>query len=81
MESSTTTIRFQLPVRCDVQLSVFDVTGREIKSLVNGTMDAGTYSVVWRGEDNMGRPLASGVYIVKVHAGSFIKTQKAVLLK
>ena len=77
----TTTIRFQLPVRCDVQLSVFDVTGREIKSLVNGTMDAGTYSVVWRGEDNMGRPLASGVYIVKVHAGSFIKTQKAVLLK
>jgi tetratricopeptide (TPR) repeat protein len=77
----STTIRFQLPARCNVSLFIYDVTGREVKTLVSGDMDAGNYSVVWNGEDSEGRPVASGVYIVRMQAGYFTQTQKAVLLK
>ncbi|MCX6142122.1 MAG: T9SS type A sorting domain-containing protein, partial [Ignavibacteriales bacterium] len=77
----STTIRFQLPARSNVRVLVYDITGREIRTLVNDNVDAGSYSVRWEGEDNAGRTVTSGVYIVRMNAGYYTKTQKVVLLR
>lgn len=57
-----TALRFSLAARSDVELSIYDVSGRKVRSLVNDTFDAGTHQVTWDGTDNAGRKLAAGVY-------------------
>ena len=75
-----TTIPFALPVRANVKLSVFDLLGREVATLVNGTMDAGSHAVNWNASD-----LSSGVYFYRLDAqageASFNSTRKVVLMK
>ena len=45
--------------------------GREVRTLQNGLMEAGRHRVVWDGQSNAGRPVASGVYFYRMEAGSF----------
>jgi len=52
-----------------VRLAVYDLLGREIRLLVNGTQAAGAQSVTWDGNDAAGRPAASGMYIYRLEAG------------
>ncbi len=73
----TTTIKFIIGKTEDVSLSVYDVNGREIASLVNRRLIPGTYSVQWNGA---GR--SSGVYYARLMAGKdFRQTQRMILLK
>ncbi len=71
-----TTIRFELPVASHVSLSVFDILGREVSVLVNERMEAGVHGVRFEAHD-----LASGVYLYRLQAGSFVNTKKSVILK
>ena len=71
-----TTLSFALPIETEVSLKVYNLQGREVMSLVNGNMEAGYHSVVWNADAH-----ASGVYFVKMVAGSFISTQKLMLVK
>jgi hypothetical protein len=78
----STTIRYDVPnggVR--VSIAVFDVTGRRVRSLVDGARPAGEQSVTWDGRDDGGTTVASGVYFYRMIAGSFAQTRKMVLLK
>ncbi|KAB2924907.1 MAG: T9SS type A sorting domain-containing protein [Bacteroidetes bacterium] len=77
----STTIRFALPNDASVKLTVYDILGREVRSLVNTDMNAGFHQVVWNGRNNNGSTVASGVYIYRVEAGSFISTKKMMLMK
>ena len=61
-----TTIEYQLPADRRVDVGIYDVTGRLVRSLVNGPRPAGPGSVVWDGRDTAGRPTASGVYYVRL---------------
>lgn len=72
----STTIRFQLPESRDVLLQVIDLLGREVATLANGRMVAGSYSVRW---DAGG--LASGVYLYRLQAGAFVATRKLMLVR
>jgi probable HAF family extracellular repeat protein len=72
----TTTISYQLPVDAHVTLIVSDVLGREMATLVNGQEEAGYKSVTFDG-----RRLASGIYIYRMTAGSFVETKRMMLLK
>jgi hypothetical protein len=72
----TTTFRFALPKAVDVQLAVYDVSGRLVETLVNGWRDAGYHNVSF---DASG--LSSGVYLYRLEAGSFTSTGKMVLMK
>ncbi len=79
----TTTIRFDLPVRSNVVLKVFNVYGQEVGTLVNGQREAGTSSVAWDGSG-----LASGIYFYRLQATSadgraqsFTETRKLLLIK
>ena len=59
-----------------VSLSVYNMQGREVASLVNGSMDAGYHSVIWNADSN-----SSGVYFIKMVSGEYVKTQKLMLVK
>jgi endonuclease I len=76
-----TTIRFELPSRTDVTLSVYDVSGRLVAVLVEGRLGPGAHEAVWTGRDACGAPVASGVYFCRMDAGGFTGTTKMVLLK
>jgi subtilase family serine protease len=75
-----TTIRYGLPKDGQARLTLYDVSGRSIIVLVDGRESAGYHTVVWRGEDAGGRPVASGVYFYRLEAGDFVATRKMVLL-
>ncbi|MFQ5496092.1 MAG: T9SS type A sorting domain-containing protein, partial [Phycisphaerae bacterium] len=76
-----TTIRFALPVRTHVRLTVYDVAGRRVATLVDETRPAGAHRVVWDRMSRSGNPVASGVYFYRIEAGKFKMTKKMVLLK
>lgn len=77
----STTIRFELPRRGDVRLSVYDLSGRLVTVLTEGRHGPGEHEVVWMGRDTRGAPVASGVYFCRMEAGGFSRTTKMVLLK
>jgi len=77
----TTTIRYSVPVQGRVRLRVFDLVGREVASLVDEEGVAGSYLITWRGTDNYGRPLSSGVYFYKLDGPGQQITKKLILLK
>lgn len=72
----STNIRFALPKESHVKLTIFDVTGREVQTLVNDNLAAGTHTVEWSARD-----LASGIYLYRIEAGSFVQVNKMILLK
>ncbi len=77
----TTTVAFDLPERCIVKLSVFNLLGQEIVTLVDRAFPAGSHEVIWNGRNNSGMPVASGVYFYRLETGSFTAVRKMVLLK
>ena len=77
----STTIRFTLPQQTQTSLVIYDMLGREVRSLVNNSMNAGAYTVVWDGRNNFGVQAATGVYVYRIQAGSFVDVKKMMLLK
>ena len=77
----STTISFTLPTSESVRLSVFDIQGRLVATLVNEVYSAGRHEVIWRGQDNSSRPVASGTYFYRLTTGGFTETKKMLLLK
>ena len=78
----STTINFTLSQDAKVDVVVYDILGRKVVSLIDGEFkNAGSYNVYWSGKNDFGRALSSGVYLVTMRAGSFIQTQKIVLMK
>jgi hypothetical protein len=77
-----TTIHYDVPRGgADVNITVYDVSGRLVRELVNEHRAPGNWTVTWNGEDNHGVRVASGVYFYRMRAGDFIETKKMVLLK
>jgi len=78
----STTIRFRLPVRERISLKVFDILGKEVRTLIdNQELPAGAGEVVWDGKSNSGQAVASGTYFYKLVFGNFQKSEKMMLLK
>ncbi len=76
-----TTIRYQIPERAEVQVTVYNVQGQKVATLVNGVQDQGEYQISWRGEAANGSKVASGVYFYRLSAGSFVQTRKMLLVQ
>jgi len=77
----STTINFALPSNGHANLSVFDLAGRLVKTLVNSNMNAANHTVVWNGDDNSGRKVSSGTYYYRLTADGFAETRKMSLIK
>jgi hypothetical protein len=77
----TTWITYTLKSKGNVDLSIYNVKGDLVKSLVKNNNSAGSHTVSWNGTDDRGRPVGSGVYFYKVKSGSFTSTKKMILIK
>lgn len=77
----TTTLRYDLPEATKVIIMIYDLMGRDIKTLVNHQQKAGYKSVVWDATNDLGEPVSAGIYLYRISAGDFHQTKKMVLLK
>ncbi len=64
-----------------MSLKIFDVLGREVKTLVNKEQVNGVYEVNWNGDDELGNKVSTGVYFYRIDAGDFVQTKKMMLIK
>ncbi|MCH7614098.1 MAG: T9SS type A sorting domain-containing protein, partial [Candidatus Marinimicrobia bacterium] len=76
-----TTIQYKLPNAGIVDLKIYDLMGREVRSLVNAFTSAGTQSVIWDAKDDNGNSVSSGVYIYRLESQGQLHSKKLVLLK
>lgn len=76
-----TAIAFQLPNSGHIELKVFNILGAEIKTLIKGFYPAGPGMIVWDGADELGRPVAAGVYFYRLQAGAFAETRKMLIVR
>jgi len=72
--NTKTTISYSIPKTVNVEITVYDITGQLVKTLVNKTQNAGTYTVDWTVNNEL-----SGVYFYKIKAGNFIDVKKCIL--
>jgi len=76
-----TTLRYDLPEQTHVNITIYDMLGRQVKTLINHTQDAGYRSVIWNATNDYGKPVSAGIYLYQIQAGDYISTKKMVLLK
>ncbi len=77
----STTIPFSLETQQTVTLRIYDARGKLIRTLENSSFPAGSHQTVWDGRDNTGESVSTGVYFVRLVAGSYEETRKLVLVK
>ena len=65
----------------NTQLVIFDLMGKQIRTLINMNQSTGIYDVIWDGKDDAGESVSSGFYFYKITSGSFLMTRKMMLLK
>jgi len=76
-----TTLRYDLAENSYVNVTVYDMLGRKVRTLVNTTQEAGFKSIIWNTTNNQGQPVSAGLYLYTIEAGEFRQTKKMVLLK
>lgn len=78
----TTAVRFALAEGGRVTLEVFDCTGRRIRGLLRGEdTAAGVHETAWDGHDDQGEPVASGIYFLRLGAGSRAATERVLVIR
>lgn len=78
---SSTRIRFSLPTSCDVNIRIYDMTGRLVTILVQEATGPGTHGVLWDSRNDKGEAVKSGIYFCRLATGHFRQTRKIVLIR
>ena len=76
-----TVIAYQLPEETEVEISIYNILGQKVKTLVKGRIDAGYHKVIWNGKDADGNDVSSGIYFYKINTDKFSETKKMLLMK
>jgi len=76
-----TTLRYDLPENGLVNITIFDMLGRQVKTLINQTQGAGYKSVIWDATNDFGSPVSAGIYLYQIQSGIYLQTKKMILLK
>ncbi len=77
----TTTVEYTVPAATDVTVTLFNILGNRIKTLVDEFQPAGSYRIDWDGTADDGGQVATGIYIYRIEAGSFVAARKMMLVK
>ncbi len=77
--AGTTNITLALPARAQTKLLIYDIGGRTVRTLVNATMDAGYRNVVWDTKTDRGKPVAGGVYFMRLESGGRLAVRRVVV--
>ena len=76
-----TTLRYDLPEDALVNITIYDIMGRIVRTLINSQQNAGFKSIQWNATNDAGSPLSAGLYLYKIQADNLVQTRKMVLLK
>ena len=79
--NSSTMVQVEIPTNGHVELTVYNLLGQRVATLVDEAREAGEYAVRWDGRDDAGRRLATGVYLYRLQAGPHVETRKLLLLR
>tara|TARA_B110000014_G_C20113734_1_gene587519 strand:+ start:381 stop:2417 length:2037 start_codon:yes stop_codon:yes gene_type:complete len=77
----STQVNYDLPERGSVQIMIYDLMGRKVKTLINNEQNAGFKNIQWNATNNRNEPVSAGLYLYTIQAGEFRQTKKMVLLK
>lgn len=84
-----TTFRYNIPENSIVNLTIYDLLGRQVRTLINQTQDAGNKLVIWNATNDNGKPVSAGVYLYKIQViqkdggqtGEYMQMKKMILMK
>jgi hypothetical protein len=76
-----TIIPYDLPENIFVNITIYDLLGRQVKTLVNQVQNAGFNSIQWNATNDYGEPVSAGIYLYQIQAGTFYQTRKMALLR
>jgi flagellar hook assembly protein FlgD len=76
-----TTLRYDLPVDALVNITIYDMMGRVVNTLINESQSAGYKTTQWNATNYRNEPVSAGLYLYTIEAGKFRQTKKMVLLK
>jgi hypothetical protein len=76
-----TTIRFELAQVADLRVTIYDLRGREVARLAEGTMGPGYHHLIWDSRDKGGRSVPAGIYIARLVTAEYAKSIRLALLK
>ncbi len=77
----TTVIKYALPKDCHAKLTIYNILGQRVITLVDGPQAAGYKVVQWDSKSQSGNEVASGIYFYRLEAGDFVETKKMILLR
>jgi hypothetical protein len=77
----STMINYSIPNSSLVSIVIYDLLGREVKTLINTEQNAGNYQVLWNGDNNYGSKVSSGTYFYSIRSSDFHQVRKMILLK
>ncbi len=77
----STIIKYSIAEVTNVKLTIYDILGREVITLINSELHPGAYSMIWNATDKFGKKVTSGIYFYTLEAGKFTKTNKMLLIK
>jgi hypothetical protein len=77
----STTISYQLTKTEKISIKVYDMLGKEVKTLVNGVVNSGTHTAVWNGTNNAGSQVASGIYLYTLQVGKYKLNKRMTLMR
>ena len=76
-----TNIRYDIPVASDVRIDIYNIAGKKVRTLVSREHQPGRYKIQWNATNEFGSPVATGMYIYKIHAKDFVSVKKLLLMK
>lgn len=77
----STTIKYEIPTKSKIDIKVYDILGREVKTLLSRNQQPGVYETIWNGTNNFNSQVASGVYLIRMVSEKFNSSIKVVFLK
>lgn len=79
--NNQTLIKYTLSKPVEVSLTIYNILGQQVRTLVKDDKQSGTMSVAWNGKDDRGKEVSSGIYFYRLKAGEYSQTRRMVLLK
>lgn len=79
--SNRVTVKFQIQARSSLNLFIYDINGRKIRTIFNGVKSSGAYSVIWDGRDDTGKKVSSGVYLLRFEANNYSALRKLLIIR
>ena len=77
----STVISYSLPRQSDVTISIINLLGQNVRTIINENQVAGKHELIWDGTDQSGRAVASGIYFYQISSGGFTESKKMIMLK